>query len=919
MVDAQALKFEVRLEDGSHRCEGRLAVKHQGIWGTVNVRYSSLNDAVVLCRQLSCGDFVDIVRSTRFGQGAGPIWLVDISCDGTELTINDCAHHRFENHSDVGLSHDWDVAMICSGFVRLVGGDGPCSGRVELHSGEAWTPLSDGNFTLLSAQVICAELECGKAVSVLGNVPFRESDGRVWTEQFRCEGQEPELWACPRVPCPGGTCHHRGAVHVVCSAYTEVRLMTNGTSQCEGQVEMNIFGHWKTLCASHWDVANANVVCRQLGCGVAISAPKGAHPAEGGDRIWKARFHCSGAESFLWSCPVTALGAPGCPHGDTASVICSASLGPHHGELFTLTQPPAFKPSDDAVSAGNQTQAWPKCNDSASDPADSAASEDRTANCSDSRQLRLADGGGRCAGRVEILRQGSWGTVCDDRWDLRDAHVVCRQLGCGEAINATRSAHFGRGSGPIWLDELGCAGNESHVWRCPSLGWGRHNCRHKEDAGVICSEFLALRMVSEDHGCAGWLEVFYNGTWGSVCHSLMDATTVSIVCRQLGCGDSGMLSSSEVARDGSRPRWVDQIQCRKRTLGNLVWDKTPQLSLTQLCPLVSFPRKESPELPHGRPLHRYTSPAHLPSPTPGAVREGAVVSPDKDKLRLSGGDSECAGRVEVWHAGSWGTVCDDSWGLAEAEVVCQQLGCGSALHALPQAAFGPGNGSIWLDEVQCGGREPSLWACSAQPWGQSNCKHEEDAGVRCSGEKTTLPPTRPNTSSGSAAVAGILSLPGTLCVILGALLLLVLIVLGIQLHQGRAERQALRAFEDAVGEALYQEIDYLVQPEKVDLSGSPDNLSDGSVTKLPYCPGDMEEDGDPESSPEPPGQRVSATGDGYDDVDVLPVPEIPSSPGMSTSLQCPRDAVSSSLGEQGSSLVLGQEDPGYDDAELSTV
>lgn len=99
--------------------------------------------------------------------------------------------------------------------------------------------------------------------------------------------------------------------------------MANGTSQCEGQVEMNIFGHWKTLCASHWDEADANVVCRQLGCGVAISAPKVAHPADGGDRIWKARFHCSGAESFLWSCPVTALGAPACPHGDTASVICS--------------------------------------------------------------------------------------------------------------------------------------------------------------------------------------------------------------------------------------------------------------------------------------------------------------------------------------------------------------------------------------------------------------------------------------------------------------------------------------------------------------------------------------------------------------------------------------------------------------------
>uniref|UniRef100_A0A663MYM0 Soluble scavenger receptor cysteine-rich domain-containing protein SSC5D n=1 Tax=Athene cunicularia TaxID=194338 RepID=A0A663MYM0_ATHCN len=320
--------------------------------------------------------------------------------------------------------------------------------------------------------------------------------------------------------------------------------------------------------------------------------------------------------------------------------------------------------------------------------------------------VRLVGGPHHCAGRVEVFHNEQWGTVCDHGWDLSNAIVVCRQLGCGAAVSAPTRAFFGRGQDPIWLNSVTCVGTEHALVECQARPWGNSGCTHEEDAGVVCAgdaHSCGVRLVQGPNRCGGRVEVLHAGQWGTVCDDNWSLNNAAVVCRQLGCGAAVAAPGRAHFGQGTNRIWMDDVNCTGSE-ENIAQCQAPPWGQNNCH--------------HGE---------------DASVVCLGTSHPATQGVRLANGPNRCAGRVEVLHQQQWGTVCDDSWDLKDAKVVCQQLGCGTAVSVPHQAHFGPGSDPIWLDDVECTGTETTFSQCGLRSWGLHNCNHEEDAGVVCSG------------------------------------------------------------------------------------------------------------------------------------------------------------------------------------------
>ena len=228
-------------------------------------------------------------------------------------------------------------------------------------------------------------------------------------------------------------------------------------------------------------------------------------PVEDSVPIWLSELQCTGDESDISQCPSRGWGSHDCDHTQDVEVECSND--------------PISTVSLKIKLVGNQSS--------------------------------------QGEGRLSVRYNGVWGRVCASQWDIRDAHVACRQLGFTGARSLVKSSG---GEGPKWMDNLHCLGNETALWDCPFGGWG-HSHSECEDAGVVCQKDsnYQVRLVGGSSPREGRVEVFHSGVWGTVCKTHWGSEESNTVCRQLGYGHA--LATEVSYSPGTGLVLLDGVKC----------------------------------------------------------------------------------------------------------------------------------------------------------------------------------------------------------------------------------------------------------------------------------------------------------------------------------------------------------------------
>ncbi|XP_022618651.1 scavenger receptor cysteine-rich type 1 protein M130-like [Seriola dumerili] len=498
-------------------------------------------------------------------------------------------------------------------------------------------------------------------------------------------------------------------------------------SKCYGAVHIDVNGERLPVCGSTWTMKEAEVVCKELNCGKVIKHSKDQKTNERGAMT---NVNCLGSESSLWHCRA---------RRNSSAVMCS---------------------------------------------------EKASVICADSISVRLKDGPGRCAGRVEIQYEGEWRQVSKNEWDDK-SDVVCRQLGCG---NKSKPETFIKGPDNFLANTVKCKPGASTISDCLTNSESKTAPGQRENVGITCEEHKVVFLSGDESiPCSGRVGIRHdsNAYWLSGSNKTWNQESANIVCQQMNCGTASIFTPVP-STDMQAKFWDKSYKCssnakslfecetktpssdHNETIAKVTCTGTITLSLTKTCwghVIANMSgrsggvcgdswKQEYSEMlckSHGcgdkvlKAINQaenkevLVKSLHTTNLVTDLTQSNFVLNDDKDntcnrnpayvicsgsvKPRFSSTRDKCVGNVEVFYEGKWLPVCESA--LEKEDVrhtICEQLGCGRAVDKIPHFGPKPTESNV-ISQLQCNGAK-SLSECSITSDQDNSCK---PVGLNCTG------------------------------------------------------------------------------------------------------------------------------------------------------------------------------------------
>ncbi|XP_056241245.1 scavenger receptor cysteine-rich type 1 protein M160 [Seriola aureovittata] len=786
----------VILRGGASPCEGHVEVLFEGKWRFVGDKYWTSNTEKVACRSTHCGEplpdsTVDVERPKK-----SEVWLNELKCRGDEeqLWQCDCPGWNISYYSKPSVKK-----IKCSNKIDIRLDGYKCAGAVQYSTdgGQKWSGyFCADKLENKEADFLCKSQGCGKSKEL------QMHDWMIWDgfksnakKKINCSDISPidNLWQCITKE-SNPQC--KNPVSVVCNGYERLQLRGNASNVCSGRLEKEKNGKWNPV------KNNASVAdqwCRQMHCG----ASNPSSDANG------TQLTCTDRVNVVLMDGRTPSKCYGAVHIDVNGErlpVCGSSWTMKEAEVVCkeLNCGKVIKHSNDQKTnergamnnvkcLGSESSLWhcrAKRNSSAV-----KCSEKASVICADSIRVRLKDGPGRCAGRVEIQYEGQWRQVSKNQWDDK-SDTVCKELNCG---NKSKTETFMKGPDNFLANTVKCKSDASTISDCLTNSESNTAPSQRETVGITCEEHEVVFLSRDESSpCSGRVGIEHNSNnyWLSGSNKTWNRDSANIVCQQKNCGTVSNFTSVP-STDKQAKFWDKSYKCssngkslfecetktpssdHNETIARVTCTGTITMSLTKTCwghVIInmngrsggvcgdSWTQEHSEMLCKSRGCGDHVLKAinqaenidvlvkslHNTDLTNDLTRSNFVLNDEKDNTcnrnpayvicsgsvepRFSSNRDKCVGNVEVFYEGKWLPVCESA--LKNVDVrhtICGQLGCDRAVDVIPHFGPKPTESNV-ISQLQCNGTK-SLSECIITSNQDKSCK---PVGLNCTGWRKML-------------------------------------------------------------------------------------------------------------------------------------------------------------------------------------